>query len=277
MTKREEKENRTNSPPRPSPRPFRPPALGRGARVGRRWRRRRSRCSLLWVDLPSPPSFSPSFSPTAVQLESEEEQESESNLDRRKTKSAHAIDTLLSAMHSSLPPPAAHGAVPAYDAPPPALGLAPDASASPSAAAIVGDAGRLVPILPALKWDSSGISVYFSSAGRYPETLTQGRRSPIRGGCRWLTGPPRIATRGSTFTRTSRFLIRRFVVIKLTGIRSRAGSAWTGSGTPGQAQSCATRTGYLTCEAFVQGSGASFADADWEVKSVKFYNTTTPL
>ncbi|KAJ7795242.1 hypothetical protein B0H13DRAFT_2393104 [Mycena leptocephala] len=136
--KREEKENRTNSPPRPSPRPFRPPALGRGARVGRRWWRRRSRRSLLWVDLPSPPSFSPSFSPTAVQLESEEEQELESNLGQeedqeRELPSAHAIDTLLSAMHSSLPPPTAHGAVPAYDAPPPALGLAPDASASPSA------------------------------------------------------------------------------------------------------------------------------------------------
>ena len=40
-----------------------------------------------------------------------------------------------------------------------------------------------------------------------------------------------------------------------------AGGVWDATGVPGQDQSCATRTGYATCEQFVQNSGASFSDA----------------
>lgn len=92
-------------------------------------------------------------------------------------------------------------------------------------------------------------------------------------------------------------VVRRFLlllVLRSSSTQDWAGSAWTTSGIPGQAQSCAARTGFSTCEAFVQASGSSFAEAcelvsrlqygllinlrtDWEVKSVKFYNTTTPL
>jgi hypothetical protein len=67
-----------------------------------------------------------------------------------------------------------------------------------------------------------------------------------------------------------------------------AGNVWSSSGIPGQDQSCAQRTGFSTCEAFVQASGASFSEAcksirfhrysqvpicpvDWEVTSVKIY------
>jgi hypothetical protein len=40
-----------------------------------------------------------------------------------------------------------------------------------------------------------------------------------------------------------------------------AGNVWTGSGIPGQEQSCAQRTGSSTCEAFVLNNGASFVEA----------------
>jgi hypothetical protein len=72
-----------------------------------------------------------------------------------------------------------------------------------------------------------------------------------------------------------------------------AAGVWGSSGIPGQEQSCATRTGYSTCDAFVLASGSSFTEActsayrfyannicflshqlsDWEVKSLKVYQT----
>ena len=62
---------------------------------------------------------------------------------------------------------------------------------------------------------------------------------------------------------------------------------------PGQDQSCATRTGVSTCEAFVQNNGSAFDQAcesffphtdhgeeltvggvDWEVRYVKIFQTS---
>ena len=52
-----------------------------------------------------------------------------------------------------------------------------------------------------------------------------------------------------------------------------AGGVWNDSGIPGQETSCAQRTGYSTCDEFVQKSGASFTEAYWEISSVKMYQT----
>jgi hypothetical protein len=40
-----------------------------------------------------------------------------------------------------------------------------------------------------------------------------------------------------------------------------AGSVWSASGVPGQEESCAQRTGFSSCEAFVRASGSSFTQA----------------
>lgn len=73
-----------------------------------------------------------------------------------------------------------------------------------------------------------------------------------------------------------------------------AGAVWGSSGTPGQEQSCAQRTGVATCQQFVQQNGSAFADAckllsahysvfhwminmflaDWEVSYVQIYQTS---
>lgn len=71
-----------------------------------------------------------------------------------------------------------------------------------------------------------------------------------------------------------------------------SGTSWGTSGSPGQSQSCATRTGVSTCESFVQNHGSAFAEAcesrstfyihtnlltpflDWEVSYVKIFQTS---
>lgn len=73
-----------------------------------------------------------------------------------------------------------------------------------------------------------------------------------------------------------------------------AGNVWGSAGLPGQEQSCAQMTGAATCSDFVQNNGAAFSEAcewlvrclftrypylhthhaDWEVKSVKIYQTS---
>ncbi|KAJ7923022.1 concanavalin A-like lectin/glucanase domain-containing protein [Mycena leptocephala] len=122
----------------------------------------------------------------------------------------------------------------------------------------------------AMKWDSSGISVYFFERGSIPGDINAGAPQPNAWGLPMAHWPAADCD-------PWKYFYTHVAIFDTTLCGDWAGSAWTGSGTPGQAQSCATRTGYSTCEAFVQGSGASFADAYWEVKSVKFYNTTTPL
>jgi hypothetical protein len=67
-----------------------------------------------------------------------------------------------------------------------------------------------------------------------------------------------------------------------------AGNVWSGSGVPGQEQSCATRTGVASCSDYVLNNGGAFKEAceslkeavnvrnsslrtDWEVAYVKLY------
>lgn len=89
------------------------------------------------------------------------------------------------------------------------------------------------------------------------------------------------------------FLIRRAALNELC-VHSGdwASGVWSSSGIPGQEQSCAARTGYATCQDFVQNSGGSFQEAceslsmpqellsltdvypsvsDWEIISYKRY------
>ncbi|KAK0211736.1 glycoside hydrolase family 16 protein [Armillaria fumosa] len=116
----------------------------------------------------------------------------------------------------------------------------------------------------AMKWDDDGIQVYFWTPDSVPSDVDAGTPVPDRWGVPMANWP------SSTCNSTKYFYDHSFI-FDTTLCGDWAGSAWNSSGTPGQNQSCATRTGYSTCEAFVRASGASFDEAYWEIKSVKFY------
>ncbi|KAK0239520.1 glycoside hydrolase family 16 protein [Armillaria nabsnona] len=116
----------------------------------------------------------------------------------------------------------------------------------------------------AMKWDDDGIEVYFWTSDSVPSDVDAG--TPVPDG--W--GVPMANWPSSTCNSTQYFYDHSFI-FDTTLCGDWAGTAWNSSGTPGQDQSCATRTGYSTCEAFVRASGASFDEAYWEIKSVKFY------
>jgi len=66
--------------------------------------------------------------------------------------------------------------------------------------------------------------------------------------------------------------IIRWTYALCSGDWAGASSVWNSTNQNGQTGgSCASRTGYSTCVDFVRGQGAAFAEAYWEVGSVKFY------
>ncbi|KAG5652003.1 hypothetical protein H0H81_006618 [Sphagnurus paluster] len=97
----------------------------------------------------------------------------------------------------------------------------------------------------AMQWDDSGISVFYFPRGSEPGDLTSDVPQPQT----W--GTPQARWPAST--------------------GDWASGVWNSAGIPGQAQSCAQRTGYSTCEAFVRANGAAMAQAYWEVQYVKIY------
>ncbi|KAJ7151515.1 glycoside hydrolase family 16 protein [Mycena filopes] len=122
----------------------------------------------------------------------------------------------------------------------------------------------------AMQWDSTGISVFFFARGSVPGDIDAGAPQPKNWGLPMAHWP-------ASDCDPWKYFYTHVAIFDTTLCGDWAGSAWTGSGTPGQEQSCATRTGFSTCEAFVLASGSSFAQAYWEVKSLKFYNTTAAL
>jgi len=116
----------------------------------------------------------------------------------------------------------------------------------------------------AMQWDDSGIAVYFFPRGSVPSDI--GAESPDPSG--W--GTP-MARWPATSCNPFQFFKQHSVIFDTTLCGDWAGSAWSSSGIPGQEQSCAQRTGFSTCQAFVQASGGSFSEAYWEVSSVKIY------
>ncbi|KAF8318126.1 WSC-domain-containing protein [Clavulina sp. PMI_390] len=116
-----------------------------------------------------------------------------------------------------------------------------------------------------VKWDSTGISIWFFQRGSIPSDISIGQPQPTT----W--GVPAANWPASTCT-PSQFFQNHVIVFDTTLCGDWAGSssAWTGT-TNGQSQSCASATGYSTCAAYVRAQGAAFANAYWEVKSVKVY------
>jgi hypothetical protein len=116
----------------------------------------------------------------------------------------------------------------------------------------------------AMQWDTSGISIFFFPRSSIPADIRAEAPQPSNWGlamARW----PAIAC--DPF----KFFYDHVAIFDTTLCGDWAGGVWSSSGTPGQEQSCAARTGYATCQDFVQNSGSSFQEAYWEIKSYKRY------
>jgi len=120
----------------------------------------------------------------------------------------------------------------------------------------------------AMQWDNSGIAVYFFPRGSVPSDISAGSPDPSG----WSTP---MARWPADSCNPSNFFKQHSVIFDTTLCGDWAGTAWSSSGLPGQQQSCAQITGFSTCEAFVQASGASFSEAYWEVSSVKIYQQSS--
>jgi len=115
-----------------------------------------------------------------------------------------------------------------------------------------------------MKWDTTGVAVYFFPRGSIPEDISAGAPQPDSWGLAQARWP---AASCDPF----KFFNNHHAIFDTTLCGDWASGVWTDSGIPGQEQSCAQRTGFSTCEAFVRAQGASFANAYWEVTSVQIY------
>lgn len=116
----------------------------------------------------------------------------------------------------------------------------------------------------AMLWQDSGIQVYFFPRGSIPSDITAGAPQPQS----WSTP---MANWPSTDCNMASHFYNHSVIFDTTLCGDWAGAVWSGTGVPGQSESCAQLTGYSSCSDFVLNSGASFAEAYWEVSSVKIY------
>lgn len=116
----------------------------------------------------------------------------------------------------------------------------------------------------AMQWDSTGIAVYFFTRSSIPADITAGAPNPSLWGLPQARWP---ATSCNPFT----FFQNHSAIFDTTLCGDWAAGVWTGTGIPGQDQSCATITGFSTCQQFVQASGSAFNEAYWEVSSLNIY------
>ncbi|EJD03860.1 uncharacterized protein FOMMEDRAFT_167171 [Fomitiporia mediterranea MF3/22] len=116
-------------------------------------------------------------------------------------------------------------------------------------------------------WDDDQIAVYFFPRGSIPQDLDAEAPLPDT----W--GTP-IARWPASNCDISKFFKSHTIIINTTFCGQWAGVLWGSTGVPGQGASCATRTGYSTCDEFVRNNGASFDQAYWEISSVKVYQTS---
>ncbi|KAG6919559.1 hypothetical protein DXG01_004222 [Tephrocybe rancida] len=116
----------------------------------------------------------------------------------------------------------------------------------------------------AMQWDSNGISIYFFPKGSEPSDLTNEKPLPDT----W--GPP-TARWPADKCNPYQFFNNHHAIFDTTLCGDWASGVWSSTGIPGQEQSCAQRTNFSTCEAFVRTNGASMAEAYWEVEYVKIF------
>ncbi|KAJ1311528.1 hypothetical protein OPQ81_010012 [Rhizoctonia solani] len=116
----------------------------------------------------------------------------------------------------------------------------------------------------AMKWDKSGISVYFFPRDEIPSDINNEAPRPNTWGTPVGNWP---AQNCDPFE----FMADHIMIFDTTLCGDWAGNAWQSSGIAGQTQTCAAKTGYSTCLDYIRNEGANLKDAFWEVKSVKVY------
>jgi hypothetical protein len=116
----------------------------------------------------------------------------------------------------------------------------------------------------AMRWDETGVSVFFFDRAAIPADIEAGAPQPDSWGMAMAHWP---ASSCNPFD----FFHDHSLIFDTTLCGDWASGVWGASGIPGQEQSCAQRTGFSTCEAFVRARGDAFGQAYWEVKSVKIY------
>jgi len=116
----------------------------------------------------------------------------------------------------------------------------------------------------AMKWDTTGIAIYFFARGSIPADISAEKPLPDSWGSAQARWP---AASCDPF----KFFNNHQLIFDTTLCGDWAGATWNSAGIPGQEQSCAQRTGAATCEQFVRGNGASMKEAYWEVSSVQLY------
>lgn len=116
----------------------------------------------------------------------------------------------------------------------------------------------------AMKWDSTGIAVYFFPRTSIPADITAGAPLPDTWGAAQARWPAASCAPFSFFNNHQ-------AIFDTTLCGDWAAAVWSSTGIPGQEQSCAQRTGSATCEAFVRANGASMAQAYWEIKNLTIY------
>jgi len=117
----------------------------------------------------------------------------------------------------------------------------------------------------AMLWDSDGISVYYFGRANIPSDITSEAPNPSSWGQPTARWP-------ATNCNPDTFVHEHTTIFDTTLCGDWAGGAWT-TAPNGGGQSCAAQTGVGACADYVANNGAGFADAYWEVKSVKVYQT----
>lgn len=142
----------------------------------------------------------------------------------------------------------------------------------------------MCPCLCTVQWDTSGIQVFFFPRNAIPSDITSGAPQPSSwtASSRMASWPASTCNPFQFFNSHSAifdttlwyvFLPQHISVVfhelnhcsffcVCTGSGVWTDSVWSvACQAPGQDQSCAQRTGFSTCEAFVQASGSSFEQA----------------
>jgi len=118
----------------------------------------------------------------------------------------------------------------------------------------------------AMLWDNSGIQVFFFTRNNIPADLIRDAPLPNTWGLPAARFP-------SSTCNPYQFFQDHSVIFDTTLCGSWAGTtgSWQTTNYAGQSASCQQITGAPSCTDYVLNNGAAFADAYWEVKSVKLF------
>ncbi|KAH9820068.1 family 16 glycoside hydrolase [Melampsora americana] len=123
--------------------------------------------------------------------------------------------------------------------------------------------------LHVLEWTTDSIKIYFFDRGNIPDDLSSG--TPSRSSSSW--GEPRAKFKGSGDQSISDYFKDHVLVVNTNLCGKWPEAVWkTDTTYAGQSKSCASITGYDTCQDFITNAGDQLDEAYWAIKSVKVYH-----